>query len=169
MKPNNYNRLKNKKIIRAVRMLLMLVVFLPCWHMMGTSRFIDADDWFAESGESFDRRECMPYPSAALEFQATAYCDVGITKSGVPAAQGIVAGDPEFLPLGSWIHLEVPEYSGIYRVMDTGRLVKGTIVDVWIPNYDRALEFGRQKVKVTVLKHAPFRRKATPFTTLDLE
>ena len=35
-----------------------------------------------------------------LDFQATAYCESGTTKSGIPTSPGIVAADPRVLPLG---------------------------------------------------------------------
>lgn len=88
-----------------------------------------------------------------IEFQATAYCDSGITKSGVHTSAGLVAADPKVLPLGSVIHVESPDYPGIYQVMDTGRLVKGKIIDIFLPSLESAVEFGRQKVRVTVLRY----------------
>lgn len=88
-----------------------------------------------------------------IEFQATAYCDSGITKSGVHTSAGLVAADPRVLPLGSVIHVEGPDYPGIYQVMDTGRLVKGKIIDIFLPTWDSAIEFGRQNVTVTVLRY----------------
>jgi 3D (Asp-Asp-Asp) domain-containing protein len=88
-----------------------------------------------------------------VEFQATAYCDSGITKSGVHTSAGLVAADPKVLPLGSLIHVESPDYPGIYQVMDTGRLVKGKIIDIFLPTLESAVEFGRQRVRVTVLRY----------------
>ncbi len=167
VKLKNYNKLQRKKRLQLLRLLLISIAFISCWHVLGTSLFEVPEIRASETNSYFNRRECMPYPSATLDFEATAYCDIGITKSGVPTAPGIVAGDPEFLPLGSWIHLEAPGYTGIYRVMDTGRLVKGKIIDIFIPGYQTAIEFGRQKVKVTILKHAPFRRKAAPLLNLE--
>jgi 3D (Asp-Asp-Asp) domain-containing protein len=111
----------------------------------------------------------VPHPAAKVEtveapkldFQATAYCESGTTKSGAPAAPGIVAADPRVLPLGSLIRVDVSRYDGVYQVMDTGRLVKGRIIDIYIPDYDLATEFGRRMVKVTVLRYG------FPATDLD--
>ena len=47
-------------------------------------------------------------PKAPEEFQATAYCVTGITKSGVPVAPGHVAADPRVIPLGSMIYVDSP-------------------------------------------------------------
>jgi len=37
--------------------------------------------------------------------------------------------------------------------MDTGRLVKGRIIDIFLPNWGLATEFGKRKVIVTVLRY----------------
>lgn len=86
-------------------------------------------------------------------FKATAYCITGITKSGVPVAPGHVAADPKVIPLGSMIYVESPLMSGLYQVTDTGRLIKGKIIDIFMPSYNRSIEFGRRNVKVKVLRY----------------
>lgn len=89
----------------------------------------------------------------AEEFQATAYCATGLTASGVPVAPGHVSADPEVIPLGSMIYVETPLMSGVYQVMDTGALVKGKIIDIFIPSYEACMDFGRRIVKVKVLRY----------------
>ena len=86
-------------------------------------------------------------------FEATAYCDYGITFSGVLVHRGIVAADPKVLPIGSIIDVKAGDYSGIYTVMDTGGKVKGKIIDIYMPDYDEAIQFGRQPVVLKVLRH----------------
>lgn len=86
-------------------------------------------------------------------FEATAYCDYGITFSGVLVRRGIVAADPEILPIGSIIDVRAGDYTGIYVVMDTGGRVKGKIIDIYVPDYDEAMQFGRQPVVLKVLRH----------------
>jgi len=87
------------------------------------------------------------------EFHATAYCLTGLTTTGVPAAPGYAAADPEVIPLGSVIYVETPLRSGIYQVMDTGELIRGKIIDIFIPSYEACKEFGRRLVKVKVLRY----------------
>jgi 3D (Asp-Asp-Asp) domain-containing protein len=87
------------------------------------------------------------------EFNATAYCVTGLTASGVPVAPGHAAADPRVIPLGSVIYVETPLMSGVYQVMDTGALIKGKIIDIFIPSYDSCIEFGRRMVKVKVLRY----------------
>src|SRR5712664_4508624 len=57
-----------------------------------------------------------PVPGARLAFSATAYCKGMITASGVAAQSGVVAADPEMLPVGSVVEVEsLPQqYNGIY-------------------------------------------------------
>ncbi len=87
------------------------------------------------------------------EFQATAYCVTGITRSGAAAAPGRVASDPKVIPLGSIIYVDSPLMGGIYQALDTGELIKGKIIDIFIPNYDMCREFGRRMVKVKILRY----------------
>ncbi len=85
-------------------------------------------------------------------FEATAYCDFGITHSGLLARRGMVAADPQILPIGSVIQVEAGNYSGIYTVMDTGGVVKGRLIDIYMPDHEEAIQFGRQKIKIHVLR-----------------
>ncbi len=85
-------------------------------------------------------------------FSATAYSDFGITFSGVLVQRGIVAADPTILPIGSVIEVDAGPYSGIYVVMDTGAVVKGRVIDIYLPDEEEAIQFGRQDVRIRVLR-----------------
>jgi hypothetical protein len=41
----------------------------------------------------------------------------------------------------------------VYQVLDTGDLIKGKIIDIFIPSYEKCVEFGRRAVKVKVLRY----------------
>lgn len=86
-------------------------------------------------------------------FQATAYSLSGITRAGTRVRRGVIAADPHVLPLGSTVHLKAGNYSGVYTVQDTGKAIKGKLIDVWMPTSREARSFGRQKVRLTVLKY----------------
>ncbi|MFB3904360.1 MAG: 3D domain-containing protein [Acidobacteriota bacterium] len=86
-------------------------------------------------------------------FVATAYSVRGTTASGVTVNTGIVAADPDVLPIGSVIELKLGSHSGIYTVLDTGGFIKGNRIDIYVPDSDQALEFGRRQVKIRVLRH----------------
>jgi len=95
-------------------------------------------------------------PGEQARFAATAYCDSGVTKSGVRTRRGIVAADPAHLPVGSVVRVRGvghPRYEGIYTVMDTGGLVRGRRIDVYVPDCTEAKQFGfRKGVLVRVLR-----------------
>lgn len=86
-------------------------------------------------------------------FSATAYCVQGVTHSGVWVRPGIIAADPDILPIGSVIEVRAGDYSGIYTVMDTGKLIQGRLIDIFIPDFEEAVQFGRQKIKLRVLRY----------------
>ncbi|HEY7914839.1 MAG TPA: 3D domain-containing protein [Blastocatellia bacterium] len=92
--------------------------------------------------------------SELLDFHATAYCLKGITASGAPVRPGIIAADPRVLPLGTVVHIRAGKYTGTYTVLDTGSRIKGRVVDVYVPNYRAAKEFGRRQVKIKVISRA---------------
>jgi 3D (Asp-Asp-Asp) domain-containing protein len=85
-------------------------------------------------------------------FAATAYSLYGVTASGAYVRRGVIAADPRVIPLGSVVQISAGKYSGIYTVLDTGRVIKGKIVDLWMPSYREAINFGRRQVKVHVLR-----------------
>jgi 3D (Asp-Asp-Asp) domain-containing protein len=96
----------------------------------------------------------LPAPGARLSFSATSYCKGFQTASGVPVQSGIVAADPEILPLGTVVEIEqLPQkFNGVYTVMDTGPEIKGREVDVYMWSCNEALQFGRRPIRLTVLR-----------------
>jgi 3D (Asp-Asp-Asp) domain-containing protein len=106
----------------------------------------------------------LPMPGSRLSFSASAYCKGIVTASGVPAQSGVAAADPELLPVGSVIEIDsLPQkYNGIYTVMDTGPLVQGRLVDVYMWNCNEALQFGRKPIHLTVLRLGWNPRATTP-------
>lgn len=89
--------------------------------------------------------------SAAMSFSATCYCLKGKTASGAMVRRGIVAADPRILPLGTRISVSGSSHSGTYLVADTGGVIKGRIIDIWVPSCAEAIRHGRRKITVTVL------------------
>lgn len=84
-------------------------------------------------------------------FTATAYSLRGRTASGRPVTRGLIAADRRILPLGTRVKLEAGSYSGEYQVADTAGAIRGRKIDIWVPNTDEAMRFGRRPVKLTVL------------------
>jgi len=99
-------------------------------------------------------RDGTPAPGARLRFTATAYCKGTTTASGVNVRTGIAAADPDLLPVGSVIQVERLDerYNGIYTIMDTGPSVQGRHIDIYMWSCNDALELGRRKIQVVVLR-----------------
>lgn len=97
-------------------------------------------------------------------YSATAYSLRGRTASGRYVTRGLIAADPRILPLGTRVLLEAGPWTGEYVVADTGGAIKGRIVDIWTPSAREAMQFGRRKIKLTVLSF-PERRLKSATTT----
>jgi 3D (Asp-Asp-Asp) domain-containing protein len=72
----------------------------------------------------------------------------GITATGMRAQHGVVAVDPDVIPLGT--RLFIPGY-GIAIAADTGGAIQGAKIDLCMESYGDAISFGRQTIKVYVL------------------
>ena len=95
-----------------------------------------------------------------LEVSATAYAPGphdndqwgNKTYIGSQVRPGIIAVDPNVIPLGSRVYLQYPDGHGEYAVAeDTGGAIKGNRVDVAKWTVGEAQDFGIQKVKVFVI------------------
>ena len=89
----------------------------------------------------------------ALYMEASAYLPSdgggsGITATGMRAQHGVVAVDPDVIPLGT--RLFIPGY-GIAIAADTGGAIQGAKIDLCMESYGDAISFGRQTIKVYVL------------------
>lgn len=84
----------------------------------------------------------------------TAYCTgcSGITATGINLRANpnlkVIAVDPRVIPLGSRVWVEG---YGEAIAGDTGGAIKGNKIDVFIPNYQDALNWGRKTVTVKIL------------------
>ena len=89
-----------------------------------------------------------------MSFVATAYCQDGKTASGVQTNRGIVAADPDVLPIGTRIRVSGLKRGrdGVYRVMDTGTRVQGRRIDVFVTSCAEAKRFGKQPVHVAIVR-----------------
>jgi 3D (Asp-Asp-Asp) domain-containing protein len=85
--------------------------------------------------------------SQVIQGSATSYCLTGTTATGTQAGPGSIAVDPTVIKLGS--HLYVPGY-GYGWAVDTGGVIKGTLIDVWY-TCDAAIQWGRRPVTIYVL------------------
>jgi 3D (Asp-Asp-Asp) domain-containing protein len=100
------------------------------------------------------RRGAILAAGARTRFIATAYCKGTTTASGVRVRSGIAAADPDILPLGSIIQIDgiSDRHDGVYTVLDTGPMVRGRRLDLYMWSCYEALSVGRRSVMVTVLR-----------------
>ncbi|MEW6770101.1 MAG: 3D domain-containing protein [Bacillota bacterium] len=110
---------------------------------------------FDAVGDSLRREKEVQEVSRAVSQQqffmeATAYTYTGQdTASGVPPRPGVVAVDPEVIPLGTELYVE--DY-GPAVALDTGGDIKGYRIDVFMESKQKALAWGRRQVRVWVYK-----------------
>jgi len=128
--------------------LLALVVAVVVFVLMYETQTFDSRE------APLSAQDAVAEPGEQLSFRATAYCKGTTTASGVQVRSGIVAADPELLPVGSVISLVAGDdrYDGVYTVLDTGPRVQGRLLDLYIWSCFEALRFGRRAVQVTVLR-----------------
>ncbi len=146
-------RRDKRKYLKLLKVPAIVLGFVCALHVAHRECAIMADQLLGNDVSLSAVRGSVADPTPESDFQATAYCVTGISKSGIPIAPGHVAADPKVIPLGSMIYIDSPLMGGIYQVLDTGTLVKGNIVDIFIPSYESCREFGRRMVKVQVLRY----------------
>jgi len=108
--------------------------------------------------------EPVPLPSAGassaaipvsrrLEMRSTAYCLRGTMRTGVRVRDGMAAGDPSVLPLGSVVRVSHPDGRpiGVFVIMDTGGAVRGNKIDLWFDSCREATDWGIRPVVAEVL------------------
>lgn len=100
--------------------------------------------------------------SGPFVVECTAYCDEGITASGKPTVEGqTIAGAREWLGCMAVLYEvdadgSIGDYIGTYQLMDTGYgrdgdIPRGETVDIYMPDYDTCIEWGRRNVYVQII------------------
>ncbi len=122
------------------------------------------DSKYAARLAAVNESSAPPLPGSRLAFSASAYCKGLVTASGVAVQTGVVAADPEILPVGSVLDIGSlpPKYNGIYTVLDTGPAVHGRQLDIYMWSCNEALAFGRKPAHLTVLRMGWNPRATTP-------
>ncbi|QGP92016.1 3D domain protein [Neomoorella glycerini] len=84
-----------------------------------------------------------------LKVIATAYTHTGNrTATGIWPYRGIVAVDPRVIPLGTRLYVEGYGYA---VAQDTGGLIKGNRIDIFVDSEAEAIQWGRRPVTVRIL------------------
>lgn len=71
----------------------------------------------------------------------------GLTATGLPVTPGVVAVDPDVIPLGSTVIIDGQEY----LAADTGGAIKGNRIDIAVETHQEALDLGTRTAEVWVV------------------
>lgn len=133
--------------------------------------YIISDEWYTytpptiQETLSTEERKYVPgteltYNEAVL-FEATAYtCNSyeyvgdGRTFTGTEARVGVVAVDPDVIPLGTRMYIASADGEYIYGYCvaeDTGGLITGNLVDLYYDTHEECVQFGRRDIIIYFL------------------
>jgi peptidoglycan DL-endopeptidase CwlO len=104
----------------------------------------------AEEGTPDDVSATPPaiaHGTRTLVVDVVAYHLPGMTASGLPVGVGVVAVDPNVIPLGT--RMFIPGY-GPGIAADVGSAIRGNIIDLWMPSTAAARRWGRRTVTITI-------------------
>ena len=82
-----------------------------------------------------------------LDVEVTAYCQGTTTSRGTAVCWGSIAVDPQIIPYYSYMY--VPGY-GHGWALDTGGALNGNIIDVYMPNYNDCINWGRKYLTIKI-------------------
>ncbi len=81
--------------------------------------------------------------------------EFGICYTGMKAREGIIAVDPNVIPLYTKVYVEIvgstPDY-GFAIAGDIGSAIKGNLIDLYLDTEEAVSRWGKKKVKVYILK-----------------
>lgn len=85
-----------------------------------------------------------------MTMECTAFTHTGNkTATGIMPRRGVIAVDPRVIPLGSQLYVEG---YGLGVAADTGGVIKGKRIDIFLESKSECLEWGRRKVTVYLLR-----------------
>ncbi len=100
--------------------------------------------WITVTAYSPDHRSCGEHAD-------------GITASNKSVwtnAMKLVAADTSILPMGTMLSIPGYDDGRIVPVLDRGGAIKGARLDVLFPSHDEALQWGVQRLPVTIWEYA---------------
>ncbi|HFK1543422.1 TPA: 3D domain-containing protein [Bacillus cereus] len=90
-----------------------------------------------------------------MNVQATGYSNVAdelgggdVTAIGTGVRWGVIAVDPNIIPLGSTVY--IPAFGQTFIAEDTGGVIKGNIIDIFFNHGDQARTWGRKNIEIYV-------------------
>ena len=138
---------KNFKVL-----IILLIISITLFGLYEVDKNIKQNAYATLSYREFIPEE-SPIQQEYYVFEATAYtlyeCNgSGYTSTMTKPVQGrTIAVDPSVIPYGS--NITINGVSG-FVAEDCGGLIKGNKIDIFMNNYDDAINFGKQYVIVTI-------------------
>lgn len=81
---------------------------------------------------------------------ATAYTNDPITSTGTVPTEGItIAVDPTVIPYGTKVY--IPKFNRVFIAEDCGSAIKGNRIDIYMNNYDKAMDWGIRDLEIYIL------------------
>lgn len=77
------------------------------------------------------------------------HVEYGITASGATVEEGRTIAAPSSIPFGTKIY--IPYFNKVFSVEDRGSDIKSGRLDIYMSDREKAVEFGRQRLKVLIL------------------
>ena len=84
-----------------------------------------------------------------MKVKATSYTGKQLTYLGTQARYGVIATDPKVIPLGSKVY--IPYFDKVFIAEDTGSAIKGNKIDIWLPTYKEAMNWGIRNIDIIIL------------------
>jgi len=115
---------------------------------------VSAEEAERRGHERETRAAAAAFPvSQRMEMSSTMYCLKGHMRTGVRTRDGMAAGDPSVLPLGSVVRVSRTDGTpvGIFVIMDTGGAIRGNKIDLYVDSCREAERWGRHPVVTEVL------------------
>ena len=115
----------------------------------------------ANSSNTTSSNNSSSHPSSdgkykkTLSMEATAYSGGTLTAMGLkpvrdPGGISTIAVDPSVIPLGSKVY--IPGY-GYAIASDTGGVIKGNIIDLYMNSHDECISWGRRQVTLHIVAY----------------
>lgn len=89
-----------------------------------------------------------------IDCKAYSYILHGATATGIGTRRGVIAVDPKVIPLGTRVYVQSLDGKADYGYAvagDTGGMIKGNTIDMWVPTYAEAAQNGVRKMRVYIL------------------
>lgn len=168
MKPHKHRKGNLKRITAALAgaaiMSSMVLPGLPpaVVHASANKNKAEATQQVKQEKKSVQDKETKAprHYEDVLEVTATAYAPGphdndqwgSKTHLGTEVRPGVIAVDPNIIPLGSKVYIQYPDGQGTYAVAeDTGGAIKGNRIDIAKWSVDEAKDFGMKNVKVYII------------------